>query len=530
MSAAERVSGAPANGSSTPSAQFVPVLQQPYQSSATAPSQPGSTLASARSGSARRGSATPPAAAIAGYPSGAGMAYSSTQQGTLAAAAAILGSIASPRAPSPGQHRSVSPALYGNAATPSLSSRPSNQGHQAVVTVPRHGSLTGSLTPSHPGSGAPPPRHGSVTPVNSGSYVSAPGQPVLVPVQYNNVAVVRPGNVTPVAGNSTPAPPGAILAPMSQIVTPALAPVDGLLEAPASPKLMPPSSFLMRPSYAVEYVVPPTAVEYVSPAPSVMQRDPASGVPAILSPAAPVPILGQLPEGLRKDIVREVLQPDLSLYEALARDVKILQSELNSALGLLAAERSAREQSEARLQAEIASLRIELTSSLSSDRRREPDVEAITRPEHESLVQRVAALEPTPMTELEQHVLEIEARGNIGVNLETGRVDVLRDIAFVPRKTTDPPRAELQKPEVARHVLDDIAEVARLFGERLIVEGHTKGGESNFWQSLADDRARLVGQELIHRGVEPDRLTTRGLPGKRGLNKVAVVLHLVDHR
>lgn len=128
-----------------------------------------------------------------------------------------------------------------------------------------------------------------------------------------------------------------------------------------------------------------------------------------------------------------------------------------------------------------------------------------------------------------QSIQEIQACGNISV--DGSRIQVLRDIQFVPRRATDPPTAELADPEEARPIFDHIAAACKYLGEKVIVEGHTKGGGTQFWQDLADARARLVGQELVARGVNPKYMTTRGLPKHRGsswsLNKVSCVIHVM---
>mmetsp|Transcript_6907 Transcript_6907/g.17119 ORF Transcript_6907/g.17119 Transcript_6907/m.17119 type:complete len:145 (+) Transcript_6907:92-526(+) len=129
--------------------------------------------------------------------------------------------------------------------------------------------------------------------------------------------------------------------------------------------------------------------------------------------------------------------------------------------------------------------------------------------------------------EIQDKARALSGRGNVDVNLETGEVKLLKDIAFKPRRTTDEPTAELADPAKAKQILDDISEVAKLISEEnLIIEGHTKGGESKFWKTLADNRAALIGKELAKRKVNPKRLRTVGLPGKQGMNRVAVVVTL----
>lgn len=141
---------------------------------------------------------------------------------------------------------------------------------------------------------------------------------------------------------------------------------------------------------------------------------------------------------------------------------------------------------------------------------------------------RVEALEAGPEeSDLERHVREIDARGNVRFDLMSGRMQVLREIAFVPLKSSDQPIATLRDPQVAAEVIDDIAAIAALFeGDVLTIEGHTGGGDNEFWQQLANDRARLVGQEIVNRGHQADKVKTIGKPGKTGLNKSEVIVKL----
>eukprot|EP00929_Paragymnodinium_shiwhaense_P073504 TRINITY_DN37475_c0_g1_i3.p1 TRINITY_DN37475_c0_g1~~TRINITY_DN37475_c0_g1_i3.p1 ORF type:complete len:402 (+),score=62.92 TRINITY_DN37475_c0_g1_i3:53-1258(+) len=145
----------------------------------------------------------------------------------------------------------------------------------------------------------------------------------------------------------------------------------------------------------------------------------------------------------------------------------------------------------------------------------------------ETRCQNEVPVPPEPQeTETERRVREVELNGNIEVDLRNGRINVLRPIEFVPRRKTDLPTADLADPSSAQRILDDIASVQKLFNQHVIVEGHTRGGESEFWQVLADDRARLVGDALEAVGVPRKQISTRGLPGKLGMNKVDVVVLL----
>lgn len=194
-----------------------------------------------------------------------------------------------------------------------------------------------------------------------------------------------------------------------------------------------------------------------------------------------------------------VVSEDTSGLKILQNEVNVLRADMARANGLLEEERRQREIQDFNLNLQVK----ELTA-------------------------RLIALEMGPQeSELERRVHEIESLGNVRVDLKTGRIEVLRDLAFVPRRGNEKPIAELADRASACCVLDDVANVAMLFpGDQVQIEGHTKGGDSEFWQALADDRARLVGEELIARGLENGRIFTRGLPGRCGLNRAGVVVHV----
>eukprot|EP00747_Dinoflagellata_sp_TGD_P180518 gnl/TRDRNA2_/TRDRNA2_33111_c0_seq1.p1 gnl/TRDRNA2_/TRDRNA2_33111_c0~~gnl/TRDRNA2_/TRDRNA2_33111_c0_seq1.p1 ORF type:complete len:394 (+),score=64.31 gnl/TRDRNA2_/TRDRNA2_33111_c0_seq1:58-1239(+) len=120
----------------------------------------------------------------------------------------------------------------------------------------------------------------------------------------------------------------------------------------------------------------------------------------------------------------------------------------------------------------------------------------------------------------------VEARGNIEVDLQTGRVDLLRPINFHKVTTGDSPTAEFSQPQLADAICADLAEVAKVFNCPLKVTGHTKGGESQFWQTLADDRARIVAEKMVQYGVDPSKITMNGLPGRTGANETKTEVQL----
>merc|ERR1712224_277600 len=120
----------------------------------------------------------------------------------------------------------------------------------------------------------------------------------------------------------------------------------------------------------------------------------------------------------------------------------------------------------------------------------------------------------------------IEDRGNVAINFRTGEVDVKRDIPFDPKNQQEEPLGEFKDEQVALEIIGDIFEIWDLFKVNLAIEGHTKGGENDFWQALANNRAQLIVDTLHGMGVDKKKMTSKGLPGKLGLNKVGVVVQL----
>jgi len=123
----------------------------------------------------------------------------------------------------------------------------------------------------------------------------------------------------------------------------------------------------------------------------------------------------------------------------------------------------------------------------------------------------------------------IESRGNVQVDMDTGNVRFLRTINFVPKTTNDEPKAELISPETAIAICRDIAEVQQLFHCPLDVQGHTKGGEGPFWQTLANERARIIVEQIATNNVNRSMIKASGLPGKLGMNETRTVVHVFLH-
>jgi hypothetical protein len=125
-----------------------------------------------------------------------------------------------------------------------------------------------------------------------------------------------------------------------------------------------------------------------------------------------------------------------------------------------------------------------------------------------------------PETPIKTATRLVEQRGNVRVDHETGHVTILRPLRFEPRTTKDRPTAVFLDLDIAEGVCKDLAELSNIFGCPMTIEGHTKGGESQFWQQLADNRASIVTQLMIDFGADPNFLRARGKPGRLGKNEV----------
>merc|ERR1712146_571894 len=103
---------------------------------------------------------------------------------------------------------------------------------------------------------------------------------------------------------------------------------------------------------------------------------------------------------------------------------------------------------------------------------------------------------------------------------ETGHVTLLQPLDFKPRTTRELPVAELRDAVLAEAICRDLADISKIFDCSMTIEGHTKGGTGEFWQTLANERARLIVDKVVQFGANPELLTARGLPGHLGKNEV----------
>eukprot|EP00927_Polykrikos_kofoidii_P019730 TRINITY_DN19246_c0_g1_i1.p1 TRINITY_DN19246_c0_g1~~TRINITY_DN19246_c0_g1_i1.p1 ORF type:complete len:670 (-),score=106.96 TRINITY_DN19246_c0_g1_i1:125-2089(-) len=128
-----------------------------------------------------------------------------------------------------------------------------------------------------------------------------------------------------------------------------------------------------------------------------------------------------------------------------------------------------------------------------------------------------AALE-SPASKAMRSIKSVEARGNIRIDLAAGTLTFLKHIVFSPAKpSSGQPTAEFRNAPDVEKILNDVAEMAVMFGVPLVLEGYakaTKGGKdagsAAFWEDVATARAELVRKDLARRGVPNEMMKTKG--------------------
>jgi len=173
---------------------------------------------------------------------------------------------------------------------------------------------------------------------------------------------------------------------------------------------------------------------------------------------------------------------------------------------------------EGALQAEVN----QLATALAQERQMRQSLEAKVAGIMSTLAAYKARLDriDPPDTPLRQATRMVEQRGHVQVNHSTGHVTILRPIRFEPRTLKDKPTAVFRDTDVAEAICKDLAELSNIFNCPMTIEGHTKGGESQYWQDLADNRATIVTQLMVEFGANPDLLRAIGKPGRLGKNEV----------
>jgi len=131
-----------------------------------------------------------------------------------------------------------------------------------------------------------------------------------------------------------------------------------------------------------------------------------------------------------------------------------------------------------------------------------------------------------------KNIEKILRRGNVHVDMQTQQIKVLKPLPFKPILVTAnmkaPPAAAFEDSASANAVLSDLAELLSYIRKAVIlVEEHTSGGTlaiSDIGFQIATERAELVVQMLVSKGVNAARLEYRGVPGTMGDNEFTTKL------
>lgn len=195
----------------------------------------------------------------------------------------------------------------------------------------------------------------------------------------------------------------------------------------------------------------------------------------------------------------------------------------------LAGERRQRQEMDANFQAQ---LQAQLQALKEERQQREQMDSQVDAQLHEVMTQmetlkiRLGRLEAPQEDPIKAAVRAIESHGHLRVSHETGHVTLLQPLDFKPRTTKEEPVAEFRDNRMADAICRDLAEISRIFNCPMTIEGHTKGGEGEFWQTLANERSRIVAEKMIQFGANPSFLNTRGLPGRLGKNEVRTEIYM----
>lgn len=131
-----------------------------------------------------------------------------------------------------------------------------------------------------------------------------------------------------------------------------------------------------------------------------------------------------------------------------------------------------------------------------------------------------------PVVKLFKLLRDIERRGCVKIDTRTGDVE-LKDLPWVARKPPAAPTAEMGNQKTADPILTDLFEIVETLSVPVTLEGHLKqgqGGTQSWWQELADNRMKYLVDLLEKRGVSKSLLIPKGMPGKKGLNKAAIMI------
>eukprot|EP00927_Polykrikos_kofoidii_P024377 TRINITY_DN22181_c0_g1_i1.p1 TRINITY_DN22181_c0_g1~~TRINITY_DN22181_c0_g1_i1.p1 ORF type:complete len:627 (-),score=122.77 TRINITY_DN22181_c0_g1_i1:420-2258(-) len=113
-----------------------------------------------------------------------------------------------------------------------------------------------------------------------------------------------------------------------------------------------------------------------------------------------------------------------------------------------------------------------------------------------------------------RQIKEIERRGNLRLNRQTGDVKLLKQVEFTPNQANKEPTAEFKDPEAAASTLSDIVELARFFDFPVGVEASVlpaRGpAKPEYWTQMAQNRASLIKSWMQEQGAEPELVNVVG--------------------
>lgn len=132
-----------------------------------------------------------------------------------------------------------------------------------------------------------------------------------------------------------------------------------------------------------------------------------------------------------------------------------------------------------------------------------------------------------PVIKLFRLLRDIERRGNVKIDTRGGDVEI-KDLPWAPKKPPQPPTGEIANQKTADPILTDIFEIVESLAVPVTIEGHMKqgqGGTQGWWQELADNRMKYLADLIEVRGtVARSQIHPKGVPGKKGLNKAAILI------
>jgi len=118
-----------------------------------------------------------------------------------------------------------------------------------------------------------------------------------------------------------------------------------------------------------------------------------------------------------------------------------------------------------------------------------------------------------PGKDIMKRLKDIEERGRVSMNRQSGHLEVLKQLDFKGRSANDAPTAEFKDVEISGAVIADLAEISGMFNVPTGLEVHIKpgkGGTPQFWDALAQSRADLVKETLAAKGLARDLVAATG--------------------